>query len=316
MSSRNFDAVFTPRSIALIGASDHPGSVGDVLAANLIGGGFQGRLMFVNPKRRPVRGREVSASIADLPETPDLAVIATPAASVAGLIDDLGARGCRAAVVISAGFEGDDAESAARRQAILDAARRHGLRIVGPNCLGVLSPANGVNASFARNQPPAGGVALVAQSGAVAAAALDWAPAHGLGFSHVVTLGDSLDVDVSDLLEFFGRDPATDVILVYIEGLSDAAGFMRAARQAVGAKPVLLLKGGRGQAGAKAAFSHTRALAGADAGDSAAFRRAGRRARRASGDGAGGGGRQGRRAAQPRHPHQRRRRGRAGDGRP
>jgi len=275
MTTRNFDALFAPAAIALIGASRRPGSVGDVLAANLLAGGFPGELMFVNPDGQPVRGRETARSVAALPRVPDLAVIATPADSVPGLVSELGARGCRAAVVISAGFEGDDAQCAARRQALLDAAKPHLLRIVGPNCLGLLSPGRGVNASFARAMPPAGSIALVAQSGAVAAAALDWAPAHGLGFSHVVTLGNSLDADVGDLLDFLGRDPATSAILLYVESLTDARKFMSAARAAVQAKPVRVLKGGRSDPGAKAAFSHTRALAGADAVYSAAFRRAG-----------------------------------------
>ena len=275
MTTRNLDALFAPRRIALIGASDRPGAVGNLVAANLIAGGFGGQLMFVNPKGRPVQGREVFASVADLPEAPDLAVIVTPATPIPGLIGELGARGCRAAVVISAGFEGSDAESAARRQAILDAAKPHLLRIIGPNCLGVLSPVQGINASFARTMPPPGDLALVAQSGAVAAAALDWGPAHGLGFSHIVTLGDSLDVDVGDMLDFLGRDPATEAVLLYVESLRDARKFMSAARYAARAKPIILLKGGRSRAGAKAAFSHTRALAGADDVFSAAFHRAG-----------------------------------------
>lgn len=275
MTTRNFEALFAPRRIALIGASDRAGSVGDVLAANLLAGGFPGELMFVNPKARPVHGRRVYASVAALPDAPDLAVIATPAAMAPHLVAELGARGCRAAVVISAGFEADDPATAGLRRRLLDAARPNLLRIVGPNCLGLLSPGRGVNASFARGQPPAGRLALVTQSGAVAAAALDWAPAHGLGFSHVVSLGDSLDVDVGDLLDFLGRDPATEAILVYLEGLRDARKFMSAARAAARAKPVILVKGGRSQAGAQAAFSHTRALAGADAVYAAAFRRAG-----------------------------------------
>lgn len=275
MTTRNFEALFAPRCVALIGASNRPGSVGQVLAANLLAGGFAGEILFVNGKGEPVSGRPAWRSIADLPQTPDLAVIATPAASVPQLIAELGARGCRAAVVISAGFEGDDAQSAALREAVLKASRPHLLRIVGPNCLGVLSPRTGLNASFARGTPPAGGLALVAQSGAVAAAALDWAPAHGLGFSHVVTLGDALDIDLGDVLDHLGRDAATRAILVYLESLHDARKFMSAARYAARAKPVVLLKGGRSAAGAKAAFSHTRALAGADAVYSAAFRRAG-----------------------------------------
>jgi len=275
MTTRNFDALFAPATIALIGASARPGAVGNVLAANLLAGRFAGEVLFANADGQPVHGHPASASVAALAQVPDLAVIATPAAAVPGLVAELGARGCRAAVVVSAGFEGDDPASAMRRQALLDAARPHLLRIVGPNCLGLLSPATGVNASFARAMPPAGGIALVAQSGAVAAAALDWAPAHSLGFSHVVTLGDSLDVDVGDLLDFLGRDPATEAILLYVESLADARKFMSAGRLAARAKPVLVLKGGRSVAGAKAAFSHTRALAGADAVYAAAFRRAG-----------------------------------------
>lgn len=271
----NLDALFAPASIALLGAGGGPGSVGEVVAGNLLAGGFAGPLMLVDPKGLPVLGREVFASVAGLPAAPDLAVIATPARVVAGAIAELGARGCRAAVVITAGFEGDDEAGAARRAAVLDAARPHGLRVVGPNCLGLLSPGAGVNASFARSRPQAGPVALVAQSGAVAAAALDWAPAHGLGFSHVITLGDSLDVDAGDVIDHLADDPATQVILVYLEALSDARRFMAAARRATLAKPVLLLKGGRSAAGARAAFSHTRALAGAHAVYSAAFRRAG-----------------------------------------
>lgn len=275
MSTRSFEALLSPRRVVLVGASAQPGSIGQVLARNLLAGGFTGDLEFVNPRGGLVEGRAALRSVADLAEPPDLAVIATPAATVPGLVAELGVRGCRAAVVISAGFEGDDADSGARRRSLLDAARPHGLRVVGPNCLGVLSPGHGLNASFARAMPPAGGLALVAQSGAVAAAALDWAPAHGLGFSHVVTLGDSLDVDVGDLLDFLARDPATHAILLYIESLTDAQKFMRAGSEAARAKPVVVIKGGRSAAGARAAFSHTRALAGADDVFEAAFRRAG-----------------------------------------
>lgn len=249
--------------------------MGEVLAANLLGGGFRGDLMFVNRGGRPLHGQPAYASVADLPKAPDLAVIATPAATVPGFVAELGARGCPASVVISAGFEGNDPAAARLRQALIEAAGAHLMRIVGPNCLGLLSPAHGVNASFARGPAPAGRLAMVAQSGAVAAAALDWAPGQGLGFSHVVTLGDSLDLDVGDLLDFLGGDPATDVILLYVESLRDAPKFMSAASFAARAKPVVLLKGGRSDSGAKAAFSHTRALAGADAVYAAAFRRAG-----------------------------------------
>jgi acetyltransferase len=273
MTIRHFEALFSPRAIALVGASTRAGSVGAVLAANLVEGGFTGDLLFVNPRGGVLEGKPLHRSVAELPTTPDLAVIATPASTVPELIADLGSRGCRAAVVISAGFEGPAADGL--RQALLDAARPNLLRIVGPNCLGLLSPAHGINASFARGGPPAGNLALVTQSGAVAAAALDWAPTQGVGFSHVVTLGDSIDVDAADLLDFLGQDPATKAILLYVEGIGDARKFMSAARFAARAKPVVVIKGGRSSAGATAAFSHTGAIAGADAVHEAAFRRAG-----------------------------------------
>lgn len=275
MSTHNLDALFAPRSIALIGASARPGSVGDVLARNLATGGFGGDLMFVNPRGEVILGQQASRSVDTLPKVPDLAVIATPAPSIPGLVTELGAAGCRAAVIISAGFEGVEPAVIRLRRELLAAAGAHGMRLVGPNCLGVLSPRQGINASFARDAAPVGNVALIAQSGAIAAAALDWGPAHGVGFSHVVTMGDSLDVDFGDLLDVLGRDPATHAILLYVESLGDAAKFMRAARSAAQVKPVIAIKGGRSAAGAKAAFTHTGALAGADAVYQAAFRQAG-----------------------------------------
>lgn len=273
MSTLNLDAVFAPRAIALIGASHRRGSVGAVAARNLLRGGFPGPVRLVNPHRRSVAGVACFADIASLPEAPDLAVIAIPADGVAEAVAQLGARGCRAAVVLSAGFEG--AAGAARREALLAAARPHGLRVVGPNCLGVLSPAAGVNASFARAMPPAGGIALVAQSGAVAAAAMDWATAEGVGFSHVVTVGDCADVDVADLLDYLAGEAATEGVLLYLEGVADGRKFMTAARRAARAKPVAVIKAGRSAAGAQAALSHTGALAGAAAVYDAVFRRAG-----------------------------------------
>jgi len=273
MTIRNLDALFRPRSIALIGASNRAGSVGQVLARNLLESGFAGPVMPVNPHDGAVRSALAYPDIFHLPQDPDLAVIATPADTVPGLVAQLGARGCRAAIVISAGFEGR--EQAGLRQAALDAARPHLLRIVGPNCLGVLSPATGVNASFAHLTPRAGGLALVSQSGAIAAAALDWAHGRGLGFSRIVTVGDALDVDVGDLLDYLARDPETRAILLYVESVTDARKFLSAGRAAARAKPVIVIKAGRSSAGAKAAFSHTGALAGADAVYDAAFRRAG-----------------------------------------
>jgi acetyltransferase len=273
MTTRNLDALFQPRSIALIGASNHAGSVGQVLAKNLLESGFEGAVMPVNPHEEAVRSALAYARVGELPETPDLAVVATPAAAVPQLIADLGAMGCRAAVVISAGFEGEAGRPL--RQAMLDAARPHLLRILGPNCLGFISPRRGINASFAHLTPKAGGLALVTQSGAIAAAALDWAQPKGIGFSHVVSIGDAADIDVGDLLDHLAGDDETKAILLYVESVTDARKFMSAGRIAARAKPVVVIKAGRSAAGAKAALTHTGALAGADAVYDAAIRRAG-----------------------------------------
>jgi len=274
VSSRNFDALFAPGSIALVGASNTPHSIGRVLAQNLLGAGFAGPIMTVNPHETAILSTLNYRSIAELPTDIDLAVLATPAPSVPGLIAELGERGCRAAIVISAGF-GGSAEAETLRQRMLDAARPHLMRLVGPNCLGVMSPHKGINASFAHVTPRRGGIALVSQSGAIATAMLDWADERGIGFSHVVSLGDMSDVDFGDMLDFLSSDPATRAILLYVENVTHARKFMSAARAVARTKPVLVVKSGRSAAGAKAALSHTGALAGSDAVYDAAFRRAG-----------------------------------------
>ena len=276
MTIRHLDRLFKPESIALIGASRTERSVGQVLARNLFNSGFQGPVMPVHPSHRSVEGVLAYASVADLPMAPDLAVIATPPDTVAGLVADLGARGTKAAVVITAGFgEGGDAEGARRRQAVLDAARPHCLRIIGPNCLGVMMPAVGVNAGFSHITPGHGDLAFVTQSGAMVTAMLDWAAPRGIGFSHVVSLGDMSDVDFGDMLDYLALDPATRAVLLYVESITDARKFMSAARAAARLKPVIAIKAGRFAEGAKAAASHTGALAGADAVYDAAFGRAG-----------------------------------------
>jgi acetyltransferase len=275
MTTRNLEALFRPRAIALIGASNRPASVGQVLARNLLESGFEGPVMPVNPRAAAVCSALAYRSIGELPTAPDLAVIATPAPSVPRLVAELAQRGCRAAVVISAGFEGSRGDGAALRQQMLDAARPHLLRVLGPNCLGFISPRQGINASFAHLTPKSGRLALVTQSGAIAAAALDWAQPRGIGFSHVISVGDAADIDVGDLLDHLALDPQTDAILLYIESVADARKFMSAGRIAASSKPVVVIKAGRSAAGAKAAFSHTGAMAGADAVYDAAFRRAG-----------------------------------------
>jgi acetyltransferase len=276
MSIRNLDAIFRPRSVALIGASNRPGSIGLVIAENLLAAGFEGPVMPVNPKHKAVAGVLAYPDIASMPMTPDLAVICTPPTTVPPLISQLGQRGTKGAIVITAGFgELRTAAGSALQTAMLDGARPHLMRIVGPNCLGVLSTPFGLNASFAPGNARKGGIAFVAQSGAMVTTILDWANSRGIGFSHLVSLGDMVDVDFGDMLDYLANDPATSAILLYIEAVTSARKFVSAARAAARLKPVIAVKAGRHQAAAKAASSHTGALAGVDAVYDAAFRRAG-----------------------------------------
>ena len=276
MSVRNLDALFRPRAVALLGASTVEHSIGAVLARNLMESGFDGPILPVDPARRVIRSVLTYPGVADLPVTPDLAVIATPPEAVPGLIDDLGRRGCRAAIVVTAGF-GEDGGSAGRalRQAMLDAARPHLLRIVGPNGLGVISPHTGINASYAHRAPKPGNIAFLTQSGLIATSVLDWASERGIGFSHIVSLGAMSDVDFGDLLDVLESDPQTRIILLYVEAITEARKFLSAARIAARTKPVVVVKAGRTAEGALAAMAHSGVLAGADAVYDAAFRRAG-----------------------------------------
>lgn len=276
MSIRNLDYLLKPKSIAVIGASRKDSSVGAVLAKNLFGGHFDGPILPVNPKHRFIQGVWTYAAISDLPLTPDLAVIATPAATVPEIISALAAAGTKAAVVISAGFgESPSSDGHELQQAILDAARPFNLRIVGPNCLGILAPGLGINASFAQTTPEAGHLAFVTQSGAIVTSILDWAKPRGIGFSHLISLGDMADVDFGDLLDYLANERETRAILLYIESITDARKFMSAARAAARMKPVIVVKAGRYPQSAQAATSHTGALAGNDDVYDAAFRRAG-----------------------------------------
>ena len=282
MSVRNLDRLFQPASVAVIGASNRPLSVGNTVMRNLLAGGFQGAIMPVNPKYTAVAGVLAYPDVAALPVAPDLAVICTPAASVPGLIADLGARGTRAAVVLSAGLrDGTDETGENLSLQMLKAARPHMLRILGPNCLGMLSAPAGLNASFAPGSGQdgvgmrKGNIAFVAQSGAVASAVLNWADSRGIGFSHFLSIGDAADVDAGDLLDYLGSDAGTRSILLYLEQVTYARKFMSAARAAARNKPVIIIKAGREAEGAAAAASHTGALAGADEVYDAAIRRAG-----------------------------------------
>lgn len=276
MSIRNLEAIFRPHAVALIGASPRPHAVGRVTAENLLAGGFDGPIMPVNPNHRSVGGVLTYPNVNSLPVTPDLAVICTPPQTVPGVVAELSARGTKGAIVITAGFrELGNAEGKALEQAMLDAARPHLMRLIGPNCVGLISTPIGLNASFAHMAARKGNVAFVAQSGAMVITVLDWAASRGVGFSHLVSLGDMADVDFGDMLDYLANDPNTQAILLYIEAVTNARKFISAARAASRVKPVIAIKAGRHAAAARAAASHTGALAGVDAVYDAAFRRAG-----------------------------------------
>jgi len=276
MSIRNLDKMFRPHSIAVIGASAREKSVGAALMTNLLRGGFDGPILPVNPKAAALHGIMAYPDIASLPLTPDLAVIATPPDTIAAIVGELGQRGTRAAVILTAGFAEGEAKVGKEREAeLLAAARPHLLRVVGPNCLGIAVPGIGLDATFAPAALLAGNIAFLTQSGAMATTVLDWALPRRIGFSAIVSMGDMADVDFGDMLDYFALDDATHAILIYAEAVTQARKFMSAARRAARVKPVIVVKGGRAEEGARAATSHTGALAGADVVYDAAFRRAG-----------------------------------------
>ncbi len=272
MSIYRLDAVLAPRSLALVGGSPREGSLGRIILKNLREAGFAGPIHVVNDRHPEIGGLRTVKSIAALPETPDIVVVSAPAPAVPQILADAGQKGVAGAVVVSSGLghgPGSLAEQAHQ------AARAHGLRVVGPNGLGIMVPRVNLNASFAAHAPHAGDVALISQSGAIATGLVEWAGKRNLGFSAVVSIGDALDVDFGDLLDFFALDRGTRSILLYIESITDARKFMSAARAAARTKPVIVIKAGRHAQGARAAATHTGALAGADAVYDAAFRRAG-----------------------------------------
>jgi acetyltransferase len=276
MSVRNLEALFRPASVAIIGASDRPGSVGSLVLRNLKQGGFKGPIWPVNKLRSHVDGEAAWPDVDSLPQPPDLAVICTPPATVPELVAALGRKGTRAAIVVTAGLKQPSKDGGPLlEQAMLDAARPHLLRILGPNCIGALVPGVGLNASFAPGNAQPGRLAFVTQSGALATAMLDWANSRGIGFSHFISLGDSADVDFGDVLDYLASDPGTRAILMYMESVKAARKFMSAARAAARNKPVIVVKAGRAPDGARAAASHTGALAGSDSVFDAAARRAG-----------------------------------------
>ena len=276
MPVRNLDKIFNPHNVAVVGASPRPESVGHAVLRNLKDGGFAGGVYPVNPKHEAIDGLPCFPNVATTPTVPDLAVICTPAPTVPAIVGECGAAGIRGVIILSAGFRETGSDGGALEESVRAEAQRFpGLRMIGPNCLGVLAPHAGLNASFATDMPDKGHVAFISQSGALCTSVLDWAMQEEIGFSYFVSLGNMLDVGVADLIDYFALDPRTNAIVLYVESLTNARQFLSAARAFTREKPIIAYKAGRFAESAKAAASHTGAMAGVDAVYEAAFARAG-----------------------------------------
>lgn len=269
------NAIFTPQSVAVIGASEREGSVGRTLLRNLVSNPFGGTVYPINPKHKNVLGIHAYPSVADLPEQVDLAVIATPARTVPGIIEECVNAGVKGAIVISAGFKEIGEEGIELERQILEKARRAQMRIIGPNCLGVMNPIAGLNATFASGMANPGSVGFISQSGAMLTAILDWSYRENVGFSNFVSVGSMLEVNWGDLITYLGDDYRTKSIVIYMESIGDARSFLSAAREVSLTKPIIVIKSGRTEAAAQAAASHTGSLAGSDEVLDAAFQRSG-----------------------------------------
>jgi len=269
------DAIFRPKTVAVIGATEKEGSVGRTILWNLISTTFGGTIFPVNPTRPSVLGIKAYPTIGDVPEQVDLAIIVTPAPTVPGIIDECVAAGVEGAIIISAGFKEVGPEGAALEERILAKAQAGQMRIIGPNCLGVMNPITGLNATFAHAIARPGRVGFISQSGALLTAILDWSFRENVGFSAFVSMGSMLDVDWGDMIYYLGNDPHTESIVIYMETIGDARSFLSAAREVAFTKPIIVIKPGRTEGAAKAAASHTGSLTGSDEVLEIAFRRSG-----------------------------------------
>lgn len=271
----NLHPFFYPETVAVVGASASPGKVGHTIVSNMLEAGFKGRLFPVNPKASEIEGVAVVNDIADLPRNIDLGVVSVPRKYVLPSLESLAEKGTKSAIVITAGFKEVGHEGYTLEQDIIALCDKHGMALLGPNCLGMMNTAVGVNASFAAGQPAPGSIAFFSQSGALCVAILDWALGENIGFSKFVSLGNKAVLDEADMLEYLNRDEATSVILGYIENVEHGEAFLKQARITCRNKPVILIKSGTTAAGAKAASSHTGAIAGSDQSYSAAFHQSG-----------------------------------------
>jgi len=275
MDSHYLTSLFTPRTIALFGASDRENSVGGVVFRNLLSSGYEGRIYAINPKHDTVQGEKAFKSLDEVGGMVDLAVVATPAGTIPGIVEACGEQGIKMMLILSAGFREIGEEGKRLEDHVTQLVGRYGIRLMGPNCLGIIRPDKNLNITFGHNVAKPGNLALVSQSGAICTAILDWAEMNDIGFSAVVSTGIGADLDFGDYLDYLVSDPLTKSILLYIEGISDSRRFMSSLRAAARIKPVIALKVGRHAAGAEASMSHTGALVGSDETFSAALSRSG-----------------------------------------
>jgi len=275
LTALDLDKIFKPRSVAIVGASDEEGSVGYALVQNLTQHGYKGEVFLVNIRKKEILGRKAYAKLEDIPAEVDLAIIATPAKTVPDLVRDCGRSGIKGVIIVSAGFKEIGQEGKLLEEKIKRITEKYSLSIIGPNCLGVIKPDIGLNATFLEKYPKSGKIAFISQSGALGSAILDWAVHENIGFNNFVSIGSMIDVNFGDLIDYFGTDPKTKSILMYIEGLTDARKFMSAARHFAKTKPIIVVKSGKFAESAQAAASHTGSMSGEDNVYDAAFKRAG-----------------------------------------
>jgi len=270
-----FDPFFKPKSVAVIGATPTSGKIGNIIIENLFSDGYMGRIFFVNPNYPEILGMRCYPSVLDCPDAVDMAVVVVPANLVAGVMEEVGKKGVKCVIIISAGFSEGDAEGKAREKAVVEIAQRYNIRVIGPNSLGVISPLHQLNASFARTSPIPGAIAFFSQSGAFCTAAIEYSIGELLGFSAFVSTGNKADIDDADLVSYFSNDPKTKCIAAYMEATRKGPELFKALGKASKKKPIVILKAGRSKHGAKAASSHTGALAGSDAAFDAVFKQTG-----------------------------------------
>lgn len=285
MSIKNLTKFFNPKSIAIIGANDRDGSVGKTLTENVLKENFKGDIFLIHHHKTELYGRKCYSDVTKLPKAPDLAIIAIPASSIPNVITSLGKIGCKSVVIISAGLNDTPSSINAKPnkngkfETVLDVVYKnmdkYGIRVIGPNCIGILSTHGGVNGSFSASSAIKGNIALVSQSGAVACSIIDWAKGNNIGFSHIISIGDQVDVDFADCIEYLGDDKNVELIVMYMETIKNSPRFLEIAHKVSRKKPIIVIKSGCSEAGQKAAASHTGAIAGSDATYTSAFKRAG-----------------------------------------